>query len=165
MRTALAPLALLLFSACGPAPEPTTFIALERDFADYARWESTTFEVTALEGTEEGHGASVRRVFLSARPPAGAERWPVGTMLVKELPEVTLAMAKRGGDFNAAGAVGWEWFGLARDANGTVRIKWRGLGAPLGNEYGSSSATCNNCHASASQLDGVLTPAFRLLSE
>jgi hypothetical protein len=150
----------LACAGCG-APEPTSFIALERDFADYASWESTTFETTAFEGTEVPHDASVRRVFLSARPPAGATRWPPGTLLVKELPDVTLAMARRGGGFNAAG-LGWEWFELARDDAGAVRIKWRGLGAPLGSEYGKSGNTCNVCHASAVELDGVLTPAFRL---
>jgi hypothetical protein len=43
-----------------------------------------------------------------------------------------------------------------------VRIKWRGLGAPLGSEYGKSGSTCNDCHGSAKELDGVLTPEFRL---
>lgn len=150
-----------LFAACG-APEPQVFIALDRDFADYAQWEMVAFDAAGLE--EEGHPAGQRRVFRSAAPPAGATEWPVGTRFVKEMEGVTLAMAKRGGGYNAHGAVGWEWFELGHDSTGAVRIRWRGLGPPAGSEYSDRGDGCNTCHASSrAQLDGVLTPAYRLM--
>jgi hypothetical protein len=158
--------ALVLASGCGEPMDARGFIARERDFRDYPTWESVTFETTVLEGTEgeSGHTGGVRRVYLSARPPEGATEWPVGTRVVKELldADLIIASAKRGGAYNASGVRGWEWFGLKRDATGAVRIEWRGLGAPLGSEYGSATGTCNACHGSAKELDGVMTPDFRL---
>lgn len=165
MRRAVACFGLLVLAACGEPMDAHAFIALERDFKDYATWEAVSFETTVLEGTEgEGHTGGARTVYLSARPAEGATEWPVGTRVVKELHETgtVFAMAKRGGTYNASGVVGWEWFGLARDSTGALRIQWRGLGAPLGGEYGSAGASCNACHGSSRSLDGVMTPDFQL---
>ncbi len=41
-------------------------------------------------------------------------------------------MVKRGGGFNAEGAVGWEWFELTERDDESVAIKWRGVSAPSG---------------------------------
>lgn len=145
---------------CGapPAPVPTVFIALERDFQGYASWESARFDGPALD---TAHVAGERTVYLNQRPPAGATSWPVGTVFVKELGGTTFAMSKRGA-YNEAGAKGWEWFELARDTNGTLRIKWRGLGPPVGEEYSDSEQTCNDCHRGATANDSVMSTAFRL---
>lgn len=148
--------------SCGPAAssEPTSFIALDRDFADFEAW-----EVVHLEGAtiDAAHPAGARSVYLNARPPPGRSTWPVGTVLVKVSAERTLAMAKRGATYNVHGAVGWEWFELTRDAAGTPRIVWRGLGAPVGESYEDSDQTCNACHGAHVVNDSVLTAGFQLL--
>lgn len=156
-------LVLALVSGCEP-PSPdadTAFIALDRDFAGYERW-----EVVTLDGGAEdaGHAAGQRRVFLNARPAADAGEWPVGTVLVKELPSTTFAMVKRGAGYNAKGARGWEWFELFRDTPTTVGIKWRGLGPPLGEDYSATGQSCNECHGAQVLNDSVLTPDFQLLT-
>ena len=145
-----------------PAGPPLTgFIALERDFAAYDTWESVSFDGGAIE---EVHAGGVRTVFLNGRPDAGLSEWPVGTVLVKELPFTTFAMVKRGAGYNADGAKGWEWFELYRDPPTTVRIKWRGLGPPLGENYSMTGQTCNDCHSAHVVNDSVLTPAFQVLT-
>jgi hypothetical protein len=83
-------------------------------------------------------------------------------MIVKELSFTTFAMVKRGADYNASGAVGWEWFELTRDANGSARIKWRGQGPPAGETYSAAGQTCNDCHKAAAANDSVMTEAFKL---
>jgi hypothetical protein len=149
---------LLLLMACGAPPMTATgFIALERDFQGYDTWESVTFDGPDIPNV---HTAGPRKVFLNARAPAGSTEWPVGTVIVKELSFTTFAMAKRGGTYNANGAAGWEWFELTRDSNGTVRIKWRGQGPPLGESYSAAGQTCNDCHKGTN--DSVKTPAFTL---
>lgn len=150
---------LLLAAGCDYEPPPATFIALERDLAAYREWESVTFDGTVIPE----HKDATRTVFLNARPEPGLSSWPVGTMLVKQMPSATLAMAKRGGEYNAKGAAGWEWFELVLDSAGTPRIKWRGLGPPAGEEYGGSTATCNDCHGPHTANDCVLSAGFQLL--
>lgn len=155
------PVLLFVASACGApeAPPPAGFIALARDFEGYESWESVTLDGGTIGG---GHTAGIRRVFLNARPDAGATHWPVGTILVKELQFTTFAMVKRGDDYNAKGARGWEWFELVPDLpNNTVLIKWRGLGPPVGENYSQTGQTCNDCHG-AYLNDSVLTPGLRL---
>lgn len=162
MRYAVALSLCAVVAGCGPempTPTPTGFIALERDFAGYDAWEVKAFEG---EFVDEAHTAGPRRVFLNKRAPAGSTEWPVGTVFVKELDFTTFAMVKRGNGYNASGAVGWEWFELTRDASNTVRIKWRGLGPPLGENYSKSGQTCNACHGAATANDSVLTVDFHL---
>jgi hypothetical protein len=68
------------------------------------------------------------------------------------------AMVKRGGDFNRAGARGWEWFELGeREGDGSVGIVWRGLNAPDGEGYGSGDPLggCNGCHDVSAANDYV----------
>lgn len=158
------PVVLALCACEGSMEEPSSFLALERDFAEYRSWEFVDAYAPLLEGAEgEGHVPESRRVFVNRRPPEGATSWPVGTVFVKELAGETLASVKRGGSYNATGTPGWEWFELVRDANDAVRISWRGLGAPAGTgRYSQTTNSCNGCHASAPELDGVLSLGFRL---
>ncbi len=154
---------LLLLCACG-APEQSSpssgFIALQRDFAPYKTWESASFDGGVID--EGVHTAGVRTVYLNQRPELGTTEWPLGTIIVKELPFTTFAMVKRGAGYNAKGARGWEWFELFNDTPTTVNIKWRGLGPPLGEMYGKSGQTCNDCHGPAVMNDSVMNPVFRL---
>lgn len=163
---------LLTLLACldhTPPPDGTgeVFIALQSDFAPFRTW-----PVETVPTTDTGHIAGDRQVYLNANPPAGAESFPVGTILVKTIRweggEDIHAMAKRGGGFNEDGAVGWEWFELALADDGTPVIQWRGASPPEGEAYGSlpGDATdtadtvtgdCNACHAGAADNDFVWT--------
>jgi hypothetical protein len=75
-------------------------------------------------------------------------------------------MAKRGGGYNADGAVGWEWFDLVFAEDGlTPVIDWRGIEPPSGTGYlcwmedGDTAiiADCNGCHVGSSANDYVHT--------
>lgn len=153
-------LPLLLVSGCGgEVTSSANRIALAADFQDYETWEFIA--LPAVDGGTE-HSAQARTVFINKRPHAGSTEFPVGTLIVKEMPFSTLAMSKRGGTYNANGAKGWEWFNLERHASDAVVIVWRGLGPPLGEAYGESSASCNDCHKARIENDSVLTPELGL---
>jgi len=163
--------ALGVLSGCGAPSSGGTdagtaaFIAFKRDFADFLQWEPFQVEGAADHGGV--HFAGARTVYLKERPPAGSAEWPMGTVLVKALddrsvdpvtgePPPLFAMVKRGGDFNADGAKGWEWFGLVMGTDGQPLIEWRGLGPPSGETYGASQQTCNSCHAAGGE-DAVMS--------
>jgi hypothetical protein len=138
----------------------TTGIAVAADFEGYEQWSS--FELGASDAGSSSDGGVHdfgfrRKVYVNALPPPGQRPFPVGTLIVKEEPFDTLVMAKRGGSYNAKGAVGWEWMELKRASTGDVAIKWRGLGPPLGEEYKASGTTCNDCHAARPENDSVLS--------
>jgi hypothetical protein len=146
-------------SGDGGAP----FVAFAKDFAGFSSWEHVTFSNEAAAGST--HVAGTRTVYINRKPPAGATAFPVGTVIVK----VTGAdgkifgRAKRGGNFNSKGVVGWEWFELLETAQHDVVIKWRGVGPPLGEEYGGDpNAGCNLCHKAVPASDYVLTPGLGL---
>lgn len=162
MNVRLAVAAALVAMACGPGGAPTdagsgSFIAFAADFEGFEAWDSSTL---SEPGPDPVHTAYPRTVFINAMPPPGATEFPKGTVIVKKMPFNTFAMVKRGGGYNAAGALGWEWFELVE--GGAVAIKWRGLGPPIGEVYGKSGQTCNQCHAGAQANDFVLTPALQL---
>lgn len=168
-RTSSLALAALL-AGCGQPAAHTpaqdgTFIALKREFADFTTWEP--FPVQEQVDGGNVHLSGARTVYLKARPPAGSTTWPTGTVIVKKMDDMAVdpatgeppplfAMVKRGGSFNASGAVGWEWFGLVMGTDGQPLIEWRGLGPPSNETYGASQATCNACHAGAGD-DAVMT--------
>lgn len=149
------------------------FIALQRDFADFQDWPA--FDLGTLEHADvEGQVV----VYLERLPPRDAEVWPVGTRIVKtvELGEPTSwvihAMVKRGGDFNAGGALGWEYFELVLDAEGTPVLRWRGEAPPTPGSYlptpglatdaDEEEPDCNGCHAATNDNDHVLSEPLRL---
>jgi hypothetical protein len=72
-------------------------------------------------------------------------------------------MAKRGAEFNRA-APGWEWFELENleCPDDRVKVIWRGVGPPLGENYGGDpNAGCNTCHTDCGN-DGVCAKALSL---
>lgn len=157
-----------LFFACNaepmdapsPEPEPTNFIAFATNFQDFRSWE--TF-VRPNRSDVPGclHSTCLRTDYLNQRPPPGSTAFPIKTMIVKDLDNPAgrqiFAMVKRGGGYNADGAVGWEWFELEENADGSVKIVWRGLGAPDDEVYGlpGMNGGCNQCHTIASGNDYV----------
>jgi hypothetical protein len=180
MRAALVPVLLVgaifvTVPACGakkrvpPPPLPTRapFIALERDLQGFRDWEIV--ELTDRKAQGITHVAGRRREYVNHRPPAGATSFPVGTMFVKELMEGAdaghqlFAMVKRGGDYNSRGAPGWEWFELRPRDDGSIGIVWRGINAPVGEDYGGDpSGGCNTCHGLSRSNDYVKSPEVRL---
>jgi hypothetical protein len=151
-----------------------SFVAFAADFGDFRAWERLPITGAMLPiGVEPGPAY----VYASARAPEGQRRWPVGTILVKTIengPPHTWtihAMVKRGVPYNRGGAIGWEFFELAIDEDGSMRVVWRGNGPPSGHGYaamGRDAGTaavplvCNDCHGAAWQDDGALTPALSL---
>lgn len=148
--------------------EPAVFIAFEREFQDYHRW--TSYAMT--DGADQGlaHLAGMRTVYVNRLPHKGAATFPVGTIVVKELgasavaERSVFAMVKRGGGFNTEGALGWEWFELHNQSDGTVTILWRGVGPPDGEKYGGDPAAggCNECHGTALMNDFVRSVPLQL---
>ena len=70
------------------------------------------------------------------------------------------ARVKRGGGFNTAGALGWEWFDLRVTIDDSVVIMWRGAEPPKNHGYESlpglgvtmtMDGNCNTCHAAAAR--------------
>jgi hypothetical protein len=163
-------LALVFVCAAGCARSPADgapFVAEDSDFAGYTSWYSTPLtDDTGLSDVVYPAGARVG--FLNHRPPAGASAYPEGTVVVKAIergsgpPEWEIfGMAKRGGGYDADGAVGWEFFLLLADTDGTLHIVSRGL-APMDDghagDMGMASGTyfengqivpCNVCHGLA----------------
>lgn len=182
-------LMLTAFSACldhtlpedfGDGTEPSLFIALQSNFADYETWhrfDVITDPNTVPEGLDEIHAPAVRHVYINKLPAEGATSFPVGTIIVKDPSGPTAdsveihAMVKRThSGFNAQGAEGWQWFELSKNAAGDVVIEWSGDAPPTGEGYGClpgqpcdlTLADCNNCHVSARGNDFVRTPALQL---
>lgn len=151
--------------ACSRRP-PEAFIAFERDFQGFRSWPGGAFEELPARG--QTHYAGDQRYFIHEAG-RSSDGFAVGTVIVKQArlparPEGQLfAMVKRGGAYNASGARGWEWFELVERADQSVAIKWRGVGAPTGEEYGGDPhGTCNNCHGTAKANDFVKSPALAL---
>lgn len=153
----------MLALACGPEPSSgTSFIALDKDFQNYPSWQSYTFDGGAVDSS---HPAGPRTVFINQLPAAGSTSFDKGTIIVKVLDFTTFAMAKRGENYNASGAAGWEWFELFKEpSTGAVSIVWRGTGPPAGEKYGKTGATCNQCHAGHTTNDSVMSPPLQVLS-
>lgn len=147
-----------------PGEQGESFVAMQTDFADFRAWPS---QVVAEADT--GHISGQRVVYASALPEPGGAQFPTGTLLVKTIDweggTDVHAMVRRGGAFNADGAVGWEWFELVLADDGSPVIKWRGAEPPDGEQYQSLPGTtdtvdtvtgdCNTCHAVASDNDFV----------
>jgi hypothetical protein len=172
-RKHLLTLAFLSFAACGDEVETgKTFLALQSHFDGYTTWSSYALESKAPEGSL-AHTDGDRFLFVNVDLSEKVDgKWPVGTIIVKEARNgddktqwEIHAMAKRGGNYNRSGAVGWEWFDLAYRSNddATPVIKTRGLGT--GENYGGLSPSapgvdCNTCHVNAADLDFVQSPAL-----
>jgi len=151
-----------------PPPPPTEVIAEPRDFAGFRRW--TRFEIEpGMRST--GGFEDAAWVFVRELPPSGADRFPIGTTIVKAFEDppavMTLyAMVKREALFNPTGAVGWEFFELRMDGPDSVTIEWRGEGRHGYGERpfdgGVQPLVCHDCHGGAWMNDYVLTPQIHL---
>lgn len=170
--------AALVLAGCtcgGPEPTPTpeVFVADERSFVDFDRWER--FD-RGPRGFLPSHPDGETYVYLSQRPPEGATAFPVGTIVVRVTAAGPMsdwevhAMVKRGGGYNAAGAVGWEYFDLDMVRTGetlTPRVNWRGEGPGDdgdGYAHGAEGVAlgCNHCHAAVTEHDGMIGDELRL---
>ena len=154
--------AVALSAACGGASQSSApdagaavFVAVQGDFAGYRQW-------TAFDGGQSANDGIViepaqRTIYMNKLPPHDSTDYPVGTIIVKDTENAnTFAMAKRGGDFNSAGAVDWEFFELVTDSSNNTSINWRGTAPPVGETYGNTTSTsCNGCHTGFKTADYV----------
>lgn len=153
-------------SGADAAQPPAVFLAFAQDFHGYHSWPRfDTSEDADLVGIHDG---SVVTEYIRRPPPSGSSEFPIGTLIVKEatggtIPHEIFAMAKRGGGFNRD-APGWEWFELENleCPDDRVKLIWRGVGPPLGENYGGDpNAGCNSCHTDCGN-DGVCAKALAL---
>jgi hypothetical protein len=161
--------ALAVAASCGK-PDPSLmadgegpFIAFGSDFAGFEGWTSHTIDDATPSGAT--HTSGVRTVYINRRPASGATAFPQGTLIVKvtQADQKVFARAKRGGDYNASGATGWEWFELQPGSGSAVTITWRGVGPPAGEQYGGDpNGGCNSCHRLGAANDFVLSPWLAL---
>jgi hypothetical protein len=158
----------------GGAGGGAEYVAIERDFEGFEGW--TAFDRGSQPvGPTHPDGSSF--VYVNRMPPPGARSFATGTIIVRRTTHddgviEVHAMAKRGGNYNASGAAGWEFFDLdlAVRPDGTTepRIVWRGEGPQMGDGYvvpdGGVILSCNHCHASFPENDSVIGPELELRS-
>lgn len=175
MRTLWLVIASICTLSCGAAPPvdplagPGTFIAFDQDFAGFRSWQRYDLGVM----TPPGHPMGLQTLYVSRALPMGATRFEDRTIIVREIqsdPDPTkwdlFAMARRGGGYNASGAIDWEFFILSLDSQGAPHIISRGISP---DETSSSpyhpgeGVNCNTCHggAEARQGDCVLSQEIR----
>ena len=150
---------------CGGGATDTgpSFVAFASDFMGFESWQSETLDSPTASGST--HVSGVRTIYLNKVPPAGATAFPLSTIIVKrtEMDGKIFAQVKRGGGFNANGAVGWEWFELVENTPGVPSIRWRGFYPPAGEAYGGDpTGGCNLCHKVGAANDYVITPGLTL---
>lgn len=180
LRCALGFLLLSFGAGCldsegAESTEETSFIAVQQDFADFATWDSFEIELDGAEGTRAHSGDGPLMGYINQLPPAESTEFPVGTILVKTVeagaPQdwTIQVMVKRGGNFNALGALGWEYLDLEINAENTPVILWRGEAPPSGHGYEALGGTeteieldCNSCHAVHPEKDYVLSDELSL---
>lgn len=137
------------------------FIANDDTFKSFMTW--------MLEATNQGpdpalgpaHGGNdstvVRKIYFKDGQDPSDGMYPVGTLITKHSKnpdgtvDATVAMAKRGNDFNTS-AGDWEWFVLNADGS----IAEDGDGNPLRGANLMNGA-CISCHAQASNKDYVFS--------
>ena len=148
------------------------FLAYCPDFQNFRSWEAFPLPDTGAVGSV--HLAGPKTEYLNRRPAKGdgggaLTEFPPGTIIVKELEtgpiqdRKVFGMVKRGGDYNSAGAPGWEWFELQNTASGSVNtIIWRGFGPPVTEQYGGDFTGCAPCHAGSKSNDYVQSPNLQL---
>ncbi len=154
-------LTLCLTACAADLPADAEFVVQDSDFTGLEAWQSWPITATALGAF---HTTGPRIVYLNHKPPPGARTFPVGTILVKTLQNAsgdTFAMVKRGGNFNAEWAIGWEWLEITKKT-GAWQIVWRGNTPPDGAGYTDDGVSCNLCHAMARSNDWVQSKVLQL---
>lgn len=163
----LAWIAALVALGCGPsldeAPPSGPRIALTSDFESFRDWRAVRLpDASATTGHES---APERWLYIDREPPPIDAGFALGTILVKTIeggaPESweIHAMVKRGDEFNAEGAVDWEFFELDYDDAERLRINWRGTGDDHATYVDSTGVmrACNFCHAFGAEEDYVFS--------
>jgi len=168
-------IAAVLITACGGSQGPSdsggpTFVAYASTFQPFRMWTSFQDPGPPDDGTYPASVLGPRTQYINTTPPHGSTAFPTGTVIVEVRMDTgkIFSGVKRGGGYNAAGAINWEWFEL-QEASGpgsTVSIVWRGVGPPPGDTYGSDpSNTCSSCHAMCGAgNDYVCSPKLQLAS-
>jgi hypothetical protein len=146
------------------ADDSSVFVAFAADFKGFHAWPH--YDVSLDDDAGPQHPEQRLIEYINHRPPHGSTAFALRTIIVKEgktPPSASFfAMVKRGGDYNADGASGWEWFELQNLADDGVQIVWRGVGPPDGEGYGGDpNSGCNDCHT-PDRNDSVLAPALDL---
>lgn len=141
------------------------FLAFASDFAGYRQWQHAVSDSST--GGDSVHTRGPKTVYWNRNPASQSSAFAIGTIIVKEAStdagaSQTFAMVKRGANYNATGATGWEWFELQPNSVTSVTILWRGVGPPTGESYGGDPTTCNNCHSQAAGNDFVWSSALQL---
>ncbi len=148
------------------ASASTCFLAFDAAYAGFRSWSSHTFDV-GVAGDAGLHVGGPRTEYVNRLPPAGSTSFPIGTVIVKEVGagdpanHRLFAMVKRGCNFNASGATGWEFMEI-REASTGAGIVWRGVGPPAGENYGGDPNGCNACHGACRDNDSVCSAHLRL---
>ncbi len=148
--------------------QPQIFLAQDDSFANYLQW--TSYTITAPPAIESGtHALGTRLVYINQLPPSKSTTFPIGTIIVKVIPDLlsahgptAFAMVKRGGDYNTAGAPGWEWYQLNIGDPLAGPVLWKGTDSPAGTYAGLTGTGCNECHALAKSNDYVQSPPLDL---
>ncbi|HEX4456565.1 MAG TPA: hypothetical protein VIA18_01265 [Polyangia bacterium] len=180
-------LAVVASSSCGgghgggsdmtsPVPE---FIVQDSDVAGFTSWYSQPFVADPLSDIVYPPGSRVG--FINHLAPAGATAYPLGTIIIKAIENSTdpttwelFGMSKRGGDYNAAGAVGWD-FMLLRFQDGVPHIYSSGL-TPIvdgnpdmgaineGSYFAGGQIACDVCHGQKdyAPYDHIIDHPFEL---
>ncbi|HEY2517870.1 MAG TPA: hypothetical protein VGI39_43670 [Polyangiaceae bacterium] len=142
-------------------------VVTQATFNGFHDWTSFDFMGTPIPGSPH-LTAGPRTDYIKALPPPGSTKFPVGTIIVKEVDDgataarQVFAMVKVGGGYNSGGAVDWKWFELKNAADGTETILWGGTAPPAGEQYANTGITCNDCHSMASANDFVQSHVLNL---
>ncbi len=149
-RALITSAALASLAACGQlsstddgGDDGAPFIPFVDDFANFHSWTSTVGAGPpgAPQPPSAGIHDGVLTSYINVLPDAGSTVFPKGTIIVKEASDggtsvngrQSFAMVKRGGGYNAQGAVNWEWCELQNDAvTGVTRIVWCAAVPPSG---------------------------------
>jgi hypothetical protein len=165
MRAVAVAVVVLLGCAGGDdgVPPGDTFLAFSSTFASFRTWPSFHSDGPA-PGTQPPDVLGPRTQYIRELPPSGSAEFPVGSVIVEARESGTmhiLGAVKRGGTYNAGGAVNWEWFELTENP---VTIAWRGVGPPDGETYGGDpDGGCNSCHAACgADNDYICSPYLKL---
>jgi hypothetical protein len=146
--------------------------ATAADFANFTQWQH--YLVTSSFIANNVHTNGPRDVYINKCPPPGAKEFPVGTIVIKVIPQpkqalkAVFAQVKVGCGYNQDGAAGWEWFDLLTSLNGGApgsmpQIVWQGQTPPASQSYGGDPQECNDCHSTMGEgNDSIITPALDL---
>ena len=137
------------------------FVASTDDFKDYKTWTLKATKNGPDPFLQTAHGVGdtlTRKIYFNATAKPSNGKYPVGSMVLKELTDAQGKLAgaftvlvKRGGKFNPDGN-GWEWFMVSPDFS---EVLTQGDNATAG------GGVCASCHSAANQnnngIDWVFT--------